>query len=120
MGRPDDLDPMTISLNVTAEEALRLWDQECRAQWPWDTDPTAEVNGVCLQMIASSTHGWLSRVWGETPLRRARPRIDLATRNHLSAAISDLDAAAAMLEGDGQAYFIRLRDIVGWVIERPR
>lgn len=111
---------MTRSPNLTAEEALRLWDQECRARWPEGTDPTAEVNGVWLVEIAESTSGWLGRVWGATPLRRARPRIDLETRDQLRAAISDLDAAVAMLEGDGQTYFIRLRDIVGWVIERPR
>ena len=111
---------MTSHSELTAEDVLRLWDEECQAHWPSGVDPAAEVNGFWLEDIAATTHGRLSGVWGATPLRRARPRVDLSTRERLTASIVDLDAAIEALEGDGRAYFIRLRDLVGWVIERPR
>ena len=113
-------DEVAFQSHLTAVEALRLWDEECGAEWPRDADPEAEVNGFSLGEIASSTSGWLSGVWGSTPLRRGRPRLDLETRDRLKTAIPDLDAAVATLGGDGRAYFIRLRDLVGWVVEQPR
>jgi hypothetical protein len=105
---------------LTSDEALRLWDEDGRAKWPSGTDPTMEVNGRWLEEIASEAAGALSDVWGRTALRRARPRLYLDVRPRLHAVIPDLDAAIESVSGDGREYFVRLRDIVGWAIERPR
>ena len=106
--------------SMTPEEALRLWDEASNAQWPRGTDPSTEIDGLALADIDMEAHGALDGVWGRTPMRRASPRLYLDVRPRLEAIIPDLDAAVEITQGEGRAHFLRLRDLVGWVIERPR
>jgi len=73
-----------------------------------------------LDEIASEATGALSDVWGRTAMRRASPRLYLDVRQRLEDVIPDLDAAVESSPGEARVHFLRLRDLVGWVIERPR
>ena len=113
-------DSRVSGFELAPEEALRLWDEQCRAKWPRGTDPTVEVNGRWLDEIASEASGALNDVWGRSAIRRASPRLYLDVRPRLDAVIPELDAAIESVSGEGREFFVRLRDIVGWAIERPR
>ncbi len=105
---------------MTPEEALQLWDEASKAKWPRDANPATEINGEWLTEIHSEATGALSDVWGRTAMRRASPRLKLDVRQRLERIIPDLDAVVEATAGEARADFLRLRDLVGWVIERPR